>query len=767
MTILFRLRKDLADLMEGELSQPDPNFDLLIQHVLLLLGWRRSTTITAALVKLMKGELSKPAPDVDQIIRQVLKLLGRSLNTTAAVALAELFEGELSKPAPDVDLLIRQVLKLLGLRRNAAPAAADAETAANTPPRARTAQALDQLKQDYPVFHYKNRYIEELLFKDYYADESDVWQDYGHGKYGRLPTHAEANTYLISVLWYRCLGLATTSAAQDKPTNTHLLLECLCQLSAAPGEWDKTLISSLSEGAAKGADLTWFRKLYKTLFERFASQVKYWLTAGEDCAAPLGEKLCFDDVCRFAPAPLQSGFAKDEKFSRLLLRVLESLNERYGLLRGCGLPPERWLERDQPSITKLHDLVALREAAIASPRWATHTEAAYRQAFATVLANKRQGEKDDFAKRLHEILQRLSTPPNPALPSIGSPAQRLEADGSNGDPQEALWLKTFLALPASQRLGYWASRLGSDMPTRNSREALLRQMFLTLLAMREKSGSDFKAMLANAVQALHANLGLPPKYRLDKLLKTLRIGLEAIDADSAFESIFAPLLKNKAAKKNPDEDEDTGTLAGFASFDEWALSNEGQEMLYRGFSPLPENEDGELESIDDLREAPDANPEDLLSELDQWDVLRRDAGEALEHDAVLGQFFQDTMLPSGRYFGDAPALIEDEDFSRTLDGDPRYADLPPKVRLNRLGAEVQALIGEMLLQHPSLPHLPAVDAEFWRWTRVLQKSEKSLLKKPSFQALLAQDPRYAGLPEDEQLKRLRRNAARFAEWLLS
>ncbi len=50
----------------------------------------------------------------------------------------------------------------------------------------------------------------------------------------------------------------------------------------------------------------------------------------------------------------------DAAVQKYLVRVLDSLNERYKLLRSTGLPPHTWLERTDPSIAVLRDLKQLR-----------------------------------------------------------------------------------------------------------------------------------------------------------------------------------------------------------------------------------------------------------------------------------------------------------------------------------------------------------------------------------------------------------------------
>jgi len=69
----------------------------------------------------------------------------------------------------------------------------------------------------------------------------------------------------------------------------------------------------------------------------------------ENNYAEVAEELGLDDVLDALPVPLRP--QKEPPLE--LLRVIESLNERYGLLRSCGLPPEEWMTRTELSIDQL------------------------------------------------------------------------------------------------------------------------------------------------------------------------------------------------------------------------------------------------------------------------------------------------------------------------------------------------------------------------------------------------------------------------------
>ena len=81
------------------------------------------------------------------------------------------------------------------------------------------------------------------------------------------------------------------------------------------------------------------------------------------CAAEVPEEISLFEIAEAVPVPLGSSFASDAELQRLIARVMDALNERYMLLRGCGLNPMFWHDRDEPSIARLRDLKRLRQAA--------------------------------------------------------------------------------------------------------------------------------------------------------------------------------------------------------------------------------------------------------------------------------------------------------------------------------------------------------------------------------------------------------------------
>ena len=348
MHILDRLSKDLAELMEREWVQPNANPDRLYISVLLLLGWRRE--------------------------------MGRASATQHRDRLVD--EEDRLDAADEAE--------------------AEEENEDET-----NADALEVLREQTQAFRQRNPYIAGLLFRDFYAAPHMLLENHFLPGFGTVKIHAEASRYLNEVLWLKPLGLAKSNG--DTPSNPHLLLKRLCQLSRAVGEWTATDILRMQQ--ASGMDATWFHKsalalraqrkrqgdnIGATARNRRAASGPYWLLAGA-CAEEVGEELSLRDVAEIIPAPLSTGFSLDKDFSKLLKSVVNSLNTRYYLLRACGLPPSDWLHQDDPAIDRLKALARLREAASITQDWQDgHKETAYRLAFEDLLQHSGKGQLGGF-----------------------------------------------------------------------------------------------------------------------------------------------------------------------------------------------------------------------------------------------------------------------------------------------------------------------------------------------------------------------------------
>jgi hypothetical protein len=351
MSIIDRLAKDLAQLLERELTRETANLDRLYLTLLLLIGWRRDSG---------KRYAAKPEPRP--------------------------FEDFALEDVDDLD---------------------DHEEEENEEPATSNVSALQHLREQVNAFRQANPYLNGLLFRDYQGADA-CYEEYHLPGFGCVRLHPETCRYVEEVLLLRRLQPAKKIGKE--PSNLHLLLQSLCRQSRAVGErvdddveriiraWQSTEIQRRLDGGSHEED--WFRGvaaalreqhqrlgecISKTAYNRRVEYGPYWLQASV-CAEKVGEELNLREVLEIIPVPLHASFSGTADFLRLLRAVVDSLNTRYRLLRGCGLPPEDWLHRDKPSIDHLKDLAKLRKLAVAGADWQEgRRQAAFERAFDVLL----------------------------------------------------------------------------------------------------------------------------------------------------------------------------------------------------------------------------------------------------------------------------------------------------------------------------------------------------------------------------------------------
>ena len=240
----------------------------------------------------------------------------------------------------------------------------------------------------------RNSYLTKLLFRDFRADAAMQWHRYrlAGGKTAKI--HEQSTVYLHHVLARR---LRIARRLLGEPGNMHLLLGQLCRHAKTDaGPWKEILVRRERDRHPKvDSDVLFARisqildRQRKALGEGFSDDAKrrdqygpIWLIL-MDLAAELPEEMSLFDVAEAAPVPLAADFCGDVDLQRLLVRVLDSLNERYMLLRSIGLDPEEWHDRDDPAIGRLRDLKRLRQKAEELLRLTIeeHKVPAYRRAF--------------------------------------------------------------------------------------------------------------------------------------------------------------------------------------------------------------------------------------------------------------------------------------------------------------------------------------------------------------------------------------------------
>lgn len=243
-------------------------------------------------------------------------------------------------------------------------------------------------------------YISRLLYQDFLADPHTQWLVYDLPNGKSLRIHEQSIVYLDRVLSRR-LKLARRLLAQ--PGNMHLLLGSFCHFASAEAGWERVVVRRGLERPPTHPATEAFNSLSHTLKQqrdqlgeddnedaqrRRAKYGPIWLTL-PDQATEVPEKMSIFDVVEATPVPLRPAFSSDPKVQRLVARVLDSLNERYKLLRSTGLDPEHWYDREELAIGRLRDLrLLLRQAEESLRLGIEHDKTeAYRRAFISLQRN--------------------------------------------------------------------------------------------------------------------------------------------------------------------------------------------------------------------------------------------------------------------------------------------------------------------------------------------------------------------------------------------
>lgn len=325
----------------------------------------------------------------------------------------------------------------------------------------------------------KRLYTDQLLYRDFRIGGDQQWHHYTLPGNKSAKVHEQSIVYLHQVLMRR---LKLAKRLKHQPGNMHLLLAQLARSGTAGGSWAhveirrdaslevneeasdfrETLASALSaQRDALGDD---FGEEARRRREEYGP---LWLIRSPH-AAEMPEEMSWFDVVDAAPVPLATSFTSNVDTQRLVVRVLDSLNERYTLLRSCGLDPERWHERDTPSIAKLRDLKRLRSRAEDYLRQSIDDEAvsAYRRAFNDTAGDSGElagfNSFDDFATS--EVGMAILRYPMQSLDDA------LGGDDEEDDRSRHDLLADDQAVDAEESLarreaaGDWVSRLISDRP---------------------------------------------------------------------------------------------------------------------------------------------------------------------------------------------------------------------------------------------------------------------------------------------------------------
>lgn len=224
-------------------------------------------------------------------------------------------------------------------------------------------------------------YREGLLYRSQGEVAADAWLNLPSPDGAPVRIHQRALSYYDLVLGRR-LSLARRLGTQ--PTNMHRLAEALLRHAPADHPWKDARIArqhdaggaapaSANDGGAAMAFARAARPLQrqiKALGDDYSAvSVTQRAAAGpitliaKGGSAEMPEELSLFDVLDLVPRPLDPAWLNDSDVQKLLARCLDSLNERFMLLRGCGLDPDDWYQRDEPSIAVLRDLRRLKQTA--------------------------------------------------------------------------------------------------------------------------------------------------------------------------------------------------------------------------------------------------------------------------------------------------------------------------------------------------------------------------------------------------------------------
>lgn len=215
----------------------------------------------------------------------------------------------------------------------------------------------------------KPLYVNQLLYRDYRVQLQDTVHHIGTER-----IHDQAITYFYQVLGRR-LQLARNLV--EKPGNMHRLFASLCQSSRHSESWNEinirrslTIVSnSVEEESVKlmadvmARQITLLGESYSPESRRRRMQFgPLWLHIGQD-VIEIPEEMSLFDVFDAVPKNLCPKFEETDAIRNIMVRVVKSLNERYMLLRSCGLDIDDWLEESTLSINNLRDIKRLRKSA--------------------------------------------------------------------------------------------------------------------------------------------------------------------------------------------------------------------------------------------------------------------------------------------------------------------------------------------------------------------------------------------------------------------
>ena len=254
----------------------------------------------------------------------------------------------------------------------------------------------------------KKLYISQLLYRDFRAAGDQQWHRYQLSGDKVAKVHEQSIVYLHQVLMRR---LRLARRLKHEPGNMHLLLAQLARFGTRRRRLEPRSNSAVTSRSKRMKGWMISRAGLRPNLrpsEQHSATISVTRPDGgamntdrSGSSEPPnvsrdagGNVLVRRDRCRTFTACRQTSQEMSTR-SDWSCRVLDSLNERYTLLRSCGLDPERWHERETPSIAKLRDLKRLRRQAEDYLRQSIEDEQvrSYRRAFDDLADDERSDRR--------------------------------------------------------------------------------------------------------------------------------------------------------------------------------------------------------------------------------------------------------------------------------------------------------------------------------------------------------------------------------------
>lgn len=347
----------------------------------------------------------------------------------------------------------------------------------------------------------KNIFRINLLFKNYRKPFEDR---------GKVLT--ETFLYISDVLGRR---LSLANNLKEKPTNMHKLLIAYCQYSDDPLWHNSRIERGFNRQQHNNVVFNDLEIELKRQLKRLGSNYSnishrrrlefgaYWFINGETYLE-VAEELTLFDILRLAPKLKVTEKSMAELLPPLI-RVIESLNTKYGLLRSCGLPPEHWLE-SKITITQLKELKKLRLEARKLITQGKSTQCSYEKMFNQLIKNvKTYGGFRNFFDFMGSLLGQTMI-----------------------DIKEEALIDNQLETPENKSINNLLTQLPTDYP--NDFNPVLNYVFLSLIVKEKTLHSVDEDGLINDPHFINL-VNQHPDYAIlskPKLIRTLQHQLHII-----------------------------------------------------------------------------------------------------------------------------------------------------------------------------------------------------------------------------------------------